>query len=119
MLALFAALSTAGLVAASRDLAKERDAAQARQFAAKAENYRHTDPALATQLGLAAFATASTMESRSAVIAAAAAPGVTNLNGPLGIRVIGTSSRARLVPSGGESREISIYRAAPGQLSRV
>lgn len=91
-LAVLALLATAGGVVAlqQRSLAlhqraamtDERNLALSRMAAVRAARLADTDPALAAQLALAAYRIAPTVEARSSLLSASAAPAVTRMLGP-------------------------------------
>ncbi|WP_199034883.1 nSTAND1 domain-containing NTPase [Glycomyces salinus] len=60
---------------------RQRVEAESRFIAARSEQLRESDPALARQLAVAAYATAPTLEARSALLSATAIPAITRLPG--------------------------------------
>jgi WD40 repeat protein len=64
---------------------QERDQALSRQIATESARIAHEDPALAAELGLAAYQVSPTLEARSALLNATSLPSVSRLVGPEGL----------------------------------
>lgn len=81
VLLVFAAGTTAYAVSAQQSAARQRNAALSQKVADEAAELRGTDPALAAQLSLASYRLSGTVESRSSLLPAFAAPFAGRLTG--------------------------------------
>lgn len=82
---------------AQRDALHQRDIAQSRQLAAEATDLEDTDPALASQLALASYRVAPTVEARSALLDSLATPSPSRLLGQPGPTAIAVSATDQLI----------------------
>jgi WD40 repeat protein/transcriptional regulator with XRE-family HTH domain len=113
--ALVAVLALAGYALAVRSDAEDaRDLALSRQLAEAANRVRATDPSFGAQLAVLADRTASTVESRSALLDAAALPLARRLDGPGGIASVAASGDSRLVAAVGADGGLRLWRSEPG-----
>lgn len=109
VLAVAALVTAAGLVSSRIAIATERDQALSRQIAADARNEAGTDPAVSRQLAVAAYQTSPTVQARSMLLGSTAEPSVTDLNGPVGPRMLAAAPSRKLLVAAGTMSTVRIY----------
>ena len=87
-----------------------RDDALSRQVAIQANRLRDSDPALATQLSLAAYDISPTVEARSSVLDAAGSAQSTRLVGPDGLERAAASPDGHTIAVAGADGKVRFYR---------
>jgi WD40 repeat protein/transcriptional regulator with XRE-family HTH domain len=104
------AVVAAGALVGSRvAISTERDDALSRQMAAEARYIADTDPTVSQQLDVAAYATADTVQARSMLLGASAAPRVTTIAGPVGPRILAASPAHHLLVAAGVMATVRVY----------
>ena len=108
----FAVLALAAVVAlmgSRMAISAERDDALSRQIAAEARYLQTSDPGVSQQLDVAAENVADTLQARSMLLGATAAPAITTLAGPVGPRMLAADPAHHLLVMGGVMATVRIY----------
>lgn len=122
VLMVLAMVASLGYVRVNGVLTTERDAALSRGLAVSARSLEQNNPALAHQVAVAAYATYETLEARSALVDATAAPAVTRLLGPTGDRRVAAAPSRHLLAVAGGMSTVELYDTtarAPRKLATV
>ncbi|MFC9502585.1 XRE family transcriptional regulator [Streptomyces sp. NPDC057002] len=99
-------------VRAQRIADTQRDAVSSQRAAEKAAALRTLDPALAAQIGLAAFRLSATPEARGGVLSTFATPYATTLTGQSGmVTAMAFSADGRILVTGGSDRTLRLWEA--------
>ncbi|CCH31028.1 hypothetical protein ABZ816_02020 [Actinosynnema sp. NPDC047251] len=107
VLLLVAAGATGFAVTAEQRAAEQRDVARSQKAAADAVALHPANPALAAQVGLAAYRLAPTVEARSALLGAYAAPFATALR--LKVNAVAYTRDGTRMATGGDDRTVRLW----------
>ncbi|MEG8275805.1 nSTAND1 domain-containing NTPase [Streptomyces sp. AHA2] len=100
-------------VRAQRIADTQRDAVSSQRAAEKAAALRTLDPALAAQIGLAAYRLSPTPEARGSVLSTFATPYATTLTGQPGmVTALAFGAGGRLLVTGGSDRALRLWRSS-------
>jgi WD40 repeat protein len=113
VLALLAGTLAFAAVRAGRQATQARDEALSRQLAITAEGLRAKDPALAAQLGLAAYQTSPTVQARSILLDSTGVPTPTRFVGPAGEMRAVASPDGELLALSGSDGVTRLWQAVP------
>ncbi|MFD0686042.1 nSTAND1 domain-containing NTPase [Actinomadura fibrosa] len=113
LLVLMAALAVNFALREGESAQRQRKLAESRQLAAQATQLRSRDVNLAAQLALAAYRISPTTEARSALLQAAAQPGVTRIPGSGGpLQTVAFTRNGREMATGGAQGTIRLWNTA-------
>jgi WD40 repeat protein len=105
------ALAAAGIaLVRQRTAEQQRNVAVSRQVAGQALELRDSNPALAAQLGLAAYRLAPTMEARSSLLSTVANPDATRLNAHINsVKAVAVSPNGRVLATGSDDHTARLW----------
>jgi WD40 repeat protein len=107
VLLVVAATTTVIALRAQHAVAEQRDIALSQKVAAEADRLRTSEPALATQLSLAAYRLAPTVEARGSLLSASTAPVTTELHAD--ITTMAFTRDGRTAATGGSDHTVRLW----------